>query len=132
MADVIIERLEEVLSTDLEMLTFERDDYKEILHEATEVADRLIELRKIEVDRVDKEERRKMDEEKSKEAIALETMKAKKDWRTFALEWGKVLLPLALQAIAYGIYQARAIHFEETGTMRSWASKEMHLPKFWK
>lgn len=41
----------------------------------------------------------------------------------------KVVLPVILSGICYSVFQKRLLKFEETGVVKSHASKDLHLPK---
>ena len=80
----------------------------------------------------DKEDKRRIEREKIQSTAELEDKKREGDLRRSMIEIGKTGGLLVMQILAFGIFQKRAIKFEENGRFTSWASKELHLPKFMK
>lgn len=80
----------------------------------------------------DKQERRRIDEEKNKMQAENEVAKMELTWKKMLFEMAKVLLPTGLSVVAYHVFQKRLLEFEETGRLTSSASRGLNLPKFWK
>lgn len=80
----------------------------------------------------DKEERRRIEEDKNRTNAELESKKSELTWKRVLFELTKVLLPTGLSIAAYEVFQKRLLKFEETGRLTSNASKGLNLPRFWK
>ena len=73
------------------------------------------------IDFLNKEEDRKIEREKNELT-----------WSKIGMEILKTFGPLSLSMLGYNIFQRRVIKFEETGRLVSSASRELHLPKFFR
>lgn len=80
----------------------------------------------------DKEERRRIDEERNKATAKTEAEKIQLTWKKVLFELAKVVIPTGLSIGAYHVFQKRLLQFEETGRLTSSASKGLNLPKFWR
>lgn len=81
---------------------------------------------------VDNAERRKIDEQKSKDLVEIETKKSKLTPGKVALELTKTLVPLGVSAGLYLIVHKENLKFEETGRFCSMTARDLHLPNFFK
>ena len=129
--------LSEVIEDDLYSLrddgeTMEKDVRAAKVKEVCELADRFIKMQEIETDAQAEADKVQMEKEQKERMADLEEAKAKLDWKKVSFDLVKIMLPVVFQSIAFGIYQKRTIKFEEDGSLKSWSSKEMHFPKFWK
>ncbi len=96
----------------------------------------------------DKEARRDLEKEKNDALVEAENAKRELEREKLNVEreknsitfgkalfevGGKILLPMAIQMLAYIYLFNENLDFEKTGIRRtSWLSKELHLPKFWR
>ncbi len=103
---------------------------------AMERSIRLIELLatidKDSTDYHDKEEKRRIEEDRLKASIELEQIKQRVTAGRATLEIAKVVVPVVLTMIGYNVFQKRLLIFEETGRLTTTASKDLHLPRFTK
>lgn len=83
-------------------------------------------------DWTDKQEKRRIDEEKNRSMAEIEKAKSDLTWKKILLELGKILIPSCISVWAYDKFQKRLLAFEETGRVNSTAGRELHLPKFFK
>lgn len=105
---------------------------KEILEETVKLASIRNEMIHEDADVVDKKKRREIEEMRENNAVTIETMKQNIGWRKISLEMAKAIVPLGLQILAYSGLQKRVLKFEETGILKSSASRQFNLPKFWR
>lgn len=108
------------------------DEGKDVLNKTVQLTNLLITADKDSYDYHDKEERRRIEEERNKAADATERDKQKVTWQRVGLEMAKVVVPMGLSIVAYFAAQTRILKFEETGRLTSSAGRELHLPKFMK
>lgn len=80
----------------------------------------------------DKQERRRIEEERNEAMNETERDKQKLTWGRVVLEMAKVVVPLVVSFGGYNVFQKRILKFEETGRLTSTASRELHLPKCFK
>lgn len=80
----------------------------------------------------DKQEKRRIDEEKNQSMAEIEKAKSDLTWKKILVELGKILIPSCISVWAYDKFQKRLLGFEETGRVNSTAGRELHLPKFFK
>lgn len=80
----------------------------------------------------DKQERRRIEEERNKAQNETERDKQKLTWGRVGLEMAKVIVPLVVSFAGYNVFQKRILKFEETGRICSTAGRELRLPKFMK
>ena len=80
----------------------------------------------------DKQERRRIEEERNKAMKETERDKQKLTWGRVGLEMAKVVVRLVVSFAGYNVFQKRILKFEETGRLTSTASRELHLPKCFK
>lgn len=135
MTETTYNLLEEVVQTQLrrtKSFDTETKEGKDALAKSVQLTELLITADKDNADYYDKEERRRIEEERNKAATEVEKEKQKLTWGRVGFEMGKVLLPLAAQIAAFGVLQKRMFKFEETGRINSTGGREMHLPRFWK
>lgn len=83
-----------------------------------------------EMDAFDRQEKRRIDEEKAKAMTLIEKSKLAFDWKKAGLEVVKIVIPTIITLIGYNEFQKRILKFEETGRLTSTASRELHLPHF--
>lgn len=105
---------------------------KEALARSNHLVELLIATDKDNADYYDKEEKRRIEEERNKAMIQTERDKQKITWGRAALEMSKVVVPTVLTMIGYNVFQKRVMKFEETGRITSTAGRDLHLPKFTK
>lgn len=79
----------------------------------------------------DKSEHRNIEDIRNKATAQIERDKISLTWQKVSLELVKAFGPMALQIIAFGVFQARMLRFEEEGRFTSSVSREMHLPNLW-
>lgn len=94
-------------------------------------------LREIEKDQndfYDKQEKRRIDEEKNQETVNLEREKSKIGWKRMTLEVLKIFVPSMLAAGAAIWMQDRAGRLEETGRWTTEAGRQAHrqAPNIWR
>ena len=129
------ELLEEAVQKQLENVQnvdISTKEGKETLALSMNLAQLLITTDKDNSDYYDKQEKRRIEEERNKAMESVERDKQKITWGRVCFEMAKVVVPLAIQIIAFGKLQGRMFKFEETGRVTSTGGREMHLPKFWK
>lgn len=135
MNEVTYDMLEKAAQVQLERIEKadpETKEGKDALAKAVELVNLLISTDKIGYDYHDREERRRIDEEKNKSDNQTEIDKQKLTWSKVGLEMAKAIVPLAVSMIGYNVFQKRLMRFEETGRVCSTAGRELHLPKFMK
>lgn len=113
-------------------LSLDTKDGKEALTKATALTELLITADKDNYDYFDKEDRRRIEDEKNKAAAEIEREKSKLTWGRVGLEMGKVIAPMLMSLVAYNVFQKRVLKFEETGRINSTAGRELHFPRIFK
>lgn len=125
--------LEERIQQNLEMLdTLEGGVRKSITDETARLVELLIAADKEDAERYDKQERRRIDEDRNKATAEVEMSKQEITWKRVGLEMAKLIVPLSMSMAGYDFFQKRMIKFEETGRFTSAVSRELHLPNFFK
>lgn len=127
--------LESVISENLEMLKetdHDNENRRKITAETCELLDRLTEAEGKQMEFWDKEDRRELEREKNESMVQIEQEKNVISKPKMILEIARIVVPVVVPMIAYGIYQKRLLEFEETGRVNSTAGRELHLPKFFK
>ena len=104
----------------------------EALAKSIRLVELLITTDKDNADYYDKQERRRIEEERNKAMDATERKKQELTWGRVGLEMAKVVVPLVVSFAGYNVFQKRILKFEETGRLTSTAGRELHLPKFMK
>ena len=94
-------------------------------------------LRSVEKDQndfYDKQEKRRIEEEKNDDTAAIESEKVKIGWKRMTLEILKIFGPAAVAAFAATMMQKRAGVLEETGRWTTEAGRQAHrqIPNLWK
>lgn len=103
--------------------------------EAEVITKQLMEADRTNFEYYDKEQRRRIEEDRNRMNAVIEQDKNDVNWKRMLLELLKVGVPLLTvlyQAAKYGEFQDKLLHFEETGKVTSTAGREHHLPKFWR
>lgn len=84
----------------------------------------------------DRQEKRRIDEEKNIRMSEIEKGKSDLSWKKFGFELGKIIvqqIPVtAMQLGGYYIFQTRLFEFEENGRLLSNASRQLPLPRIFK
>lgn len=92
----------------------------------------LNEANRDELDAFDKQEKRRIDEQKSVSMAEVERLKLKFDWLKGGLELAKIIIPTGMSILAYYWFQSRVFQFEEHGRIVSGPGRQLSLPRFWK
>lgn len=135
MTDVTYEMLEKAVQVQLEKvgtLDAGSKEGKEALVKSIHLVELLITTDKDNADYYDKQERRRIEEDRNKAMNETERDKQKLTWGRVGLEMAKVVVPLVVSFAGYNVFQKRVLKFEETGRISSTAGRELHLPKFMK
>lgn len=135
MTDVTYEMLEKAVQVQLEKvetLDAGSKEGKEALAKSIHLVELLIATDKDNADYYDKQERRRIEEDRNKAQNETERDKQKLTWGRVGLEMAKVVVPLVVSFAGYNVFQKRVMKFEETGRISSTAGRELHLPKFMK
>lgn len=135
MTDVTYEMLEKAVQVQLEKveaLDAGSKEGKEALAKSIHLVELLITTDKDNADYYDKQERRRIEEDRNKAQNETERDKQKLTWGRVGLEMAKVVVPLVVSFAGYNVFQKRVMKFEETGRISSTAGRELHLPKFMK
>lgn len=131
-----MEKLEEYIEwTRQDAVHAENDADQKIQH--AQYMEALEALRNIERDQndfYDKQEKRRIEEEKNEETADLEREKSKIGWRRMTLEVLKIFVPSMMAAGAAIWMQNRAGKLEETGRWTTEAGRQAHrqVPNIWK
>lgn len=110
----------------------ETKEGKDHLVKSIQLVDLLVNTDRDNAEYYDKQERRRIEEERNKAMNETERDKQKLTWGRVGLEMAKVVVPLAVSFAGYNVFQKRILKFEETGRLTSTASRELHLPKCFK
>lgn len=135
MTNVTYEMLEKAVQVQLknvEALDAGSKEGKEALTKSIHLVELLITTDKDNADYYDKQERRRIEEDRNKAQNETERDKQKLTWGRVGLEMAKVVVPLVVSFVGYNVFQKRVMKFEETGRISSTAGRELHLPKFMK
>ena len=135
MTEDIRNAMEEKLLSDLEKLKSSGLDDKAretILKETRELASMVHEVDQLEADAFDRQEKRRIDEEKNANLSAIEREKMKVGWQKYLFEAFKILAPIGVSGWLYMRAQKRCLEFEENGRLTSTASRSLGLPRFFK
>lgn len=128
----MLERAAQVQLENVETLDAGSKEGKEALTKSIHLVELLITADKDNSDYYDKQERRRIEEERNKAQNETERDKQKLTWDRVGLEMAKVIVPLLVSFAGYNVFQKRVLKFEETGRISSTAGRELHLPKFMK
>lgn len=129
------ELLEEAAQVQLKQVTKinpETKEGEEHLAKSIRLVELLINTDRYNYEYYDKDERRRIEEERNKAMNETERDKQKLTWGRVGLEMAKLVVPLLVSFAGYNVFQKRILKFEETGRLTSTASRELHLPKFMK
>lgn len=131
------EKMERLVNNKLDRLSKFGGDMGEVeknnlMNDVYSLTGMISEYRKDEYERLDKEERRRIDEENKKMTSDIEIMKQELTWKKVGMEALKTFGPLLVSLTGYNMFQKRILKFEETGRLTSTASRELHLPSFLK
>lgn len=138
MTEKTMKLLEERVQENLEVLLDEGWDMAPakrtaIVEEANSILDRLIQAEKDNADAWDKDQRRKIEIRKNKDAAEIEKLKiTSMPWKRAAVEIAKVTIPAILSGGLFWAAQTRVLNFEETGRFTSTASKQLGAPRIFK
>ena len=135
MNEVTYGLLEEAVQTQLTNigdLDADSKEGKEALTRSIHLVELLLTADRDGMEYTDKEEKRRIEEERNKAMEQIERDKQKITWGRVGLEMSKVVVPLLIQLVAFGSYWRKTLKFEETGRITSSVGREMHFPKFWK
>lgn len=128
----MLERAVQVQLEAIENLDTESKEGKDALMKSTRLVELLIASDRENLEYYDKEERRRIDEERNKATNETERKKQELTWGRVGLEMAKVVVPLVVSIAGYNVFQKRILKFEETGRISSTAGRELHLPRFFK
>lgn len=103
-------------------------------HEYMEALEALRNIERDQNDFYDKQEKRRIEEEKNEDTADLEREKSKIGWRRMTLEVLKIFVPSMMAAGAAIWMQNRAGKLEETGRWTTEAGRQAHrqVPNIWK
>lgn len=124
--------LEDAVQEELTNLNVCGKDNEETLERVVHLVELLNEADKIDADRFDKSERRRIEEERNQTTERIERRKQELTIGRVCLEMAKIVVPTMISLIGYGVYQKRLFIFEKDNTIASMAGRELHLPKFMK
>lgn len=127
--------LEEAAQVQLRQVTKidpETKEGKDHLVKSIHLVELLINTDRDNAEYYDKQERRRIEEERNEAMNETERDKQKLTWGRVGLEMAKVVVPLVVSFTGYNVFQKRILKFEETGRLTSTASRELHLPKCFK
>lgn len=127
--------LEEAAQVQLRQVTKidpETKEGKDHLVKSIHLVELLINTDRDNAEYYDKQERRRIEEERNEAMNETERDKQKLTWGRVGLEMAKVVVPLVVSFVGYNVFQKRILKFEETGRLTSTASRELHLPKCFK
>lgn len=128
----LLERAAQVQLEKVDALDAESKEGKEALTKSMHLVELLLTADKDGADYYDKQERRRIEEERNKAANDVERDKQKLTWSRVMFELAKLMVPLGISFAGYNVFQKRVMKFEETGRISSTAGRELHLPKFMK
>lgn len=128
----MLERAVQAQLEKVETLDAGSKEGKEALAKSLHLVELLIATDKDNADYYDKQERRRIEEDRNKAMNETERDKQKLTWDRVGLEMAKVVVPLVVSFAGYNVFQKRVMKFEETGRISSTAGRELHLPKFMK
>ena len=128
----MLERAVQAQLEKVETLDAGSKEGKEALVKSLHLVELLITTDKDNADYYDKQERRRIEEDRNKAMNETERDKQKLTWGRVGLEMAKVVIPLVVSFAGYNVFQKRVLKFEETGRISSTAGRELHLPKFMK
>lgn len=133
----ITDNLETMSDYDVNWYNLSDDEAKgrrQLVSETEGLIDKLALLEKEGAEAWDKQERRRIEEEKAQMMANVETSKQEIKPKRAAFEIAKVLAPVIASGILYGIYQRRMIDFEENGRITTSVGRDLHLPNIfnWK
>lgn len=128
----MLERAVQAQLEKVETLDAGSKEGKEALVKSLHLVELLIATDKDNADYYDKQERRRIEEDRNKAMNETERDKQKLTWGRVGLEMAKVVVPLVVSFAGYNVFQKRVMKFEETGRISSTAGRELHLPKFMK
>lgn len=137
MEDTTVAMLEGQMTSSLDKMSTYEPGTKErsaCLTETTELADRLIELRKEDMDYYLKDNQQRIDEKRNDEAAENERKKQTLDWKKISFEMAKLLIPLAINWGLQFKRDQKGYEFEENNCHVSQTAKQSILSRvtWWK
>ena len=128
----LLEKAAQVQLRQVTKIDPETKEGKDRLAKSIHLVELLINTDRDNAEYYDKQERRRIEEERNEAMNETERDKQKLTWGRVGLEMAKVVVPLVVSFAGYNVFQKRILKFEETGRLTSTASRELHLPKFMK
>ena len=128
----LLEKAAQVQLRQVTKIDPETKEGKDHLAKSIHLVELLINTDRDNAEYYDKQERRRIEEERNEAMNETERDKQKLTWDRVALEMAKVVVPLVVSFAGYNVFQKRILKFEETGRLTSTASRELHLPKCFK
>lgn len=132
----IAELLEEIMFETVDNFSVQKtgsDERRSEAENAVKLADAYAKIRQTQIEEKDRDERRRIEEEKNVANLELEKSKEIPFWQS-CIEWTvKYILPGCISGLLFDKFQKRTLEFEETGSFRSKASKDLRSGwSFWK
>lgn len=132
----VAELIDEIMFETVDNFSIQKTGSDERRSEAENVvklADAYTKIRQIQIEEKDRDERRRIEEEKNAVNYELEKSKEIPFWQS-CIEWTvKYILPGCISGLLFDKFQKRTLEFEETGSFRSKASKDLRSGwSFWK
>lgn len=128
----LLEEAAQVQLKQIAKIDHETKEGKDNLVKAIHLVELLVNTDRDNAEYYDKQERRRIEEERNRAMNETERDKQKLTWGRVGLEMAKVIVPLGVSFVGYNVFQKRILKFEETGRLTSTASRELHLPRFLK
>lgn len=103
--------------------------------EAFTLIDKLNEVERLNLEYLDKEERRKLDEKRNDTTLQIEREKQNVNWKRGLIEGAKIAGPIIIvlmQIIASSKFQERVLEYEKDGTIRTTVGRSFGLPRIFK
>lgn len=107
-------RLTELLE-DLETMNPCHQDYQATVDAINILSDKLAAFEKNAMDREDKSERRRIEEDRNKAQERIETEKQHLGWKRVTFEMSKILAPVLTGGVIFGLIHERNMELEEEG-----------------
>lgn len=108
---------------------------KQLDTETSNLIDKLLAVDERDAEIWDKQERRRIEEERNKTTAEIEQNKLDVNWKRMVLEGAKIVVPMLTTVISlacYDRYQKRVMEYEKDGTIRTTAGRQLGLPRILK
>ena len=133
-----LELLEEQLVSECAVLNsdiLEQSERSKAIQDIVKLAEQITNAESVRDKAIDDQERRRIDEKRNNSTSEIEKLKLKFDWKRMLIEGGKIAIPALINLVTLHVWKSKfdmMLKFEESGSFKTAASKEVKLPRILK